>query len=309
MSYSTISSLGPTSTPPTLKKLIIFTTVVTLLAAMVQILLDRFNIAPGPIDFLSLSWTGMSNGYIWQPLSYLFIQDTSPNGISIFFLLTLGFNMYLLWILGTAIIEMKGKNQFLALYFTAGILAGLVAFGMMPLTGNYSRLAGNGPSILALLTVWSMAFAEAEMMLFFLIPIKAKWLVTGILAVVFLTTFSHWDLTNLCLYVAAVLAGYFYAALVWGWRSPFAFTKRFDAWLLQLGFRLRRYLPKGKGNQSPNKDKIIDIQTGKSLEKDDAFVDAMLAKISRHGEDSLTWSERRRLKQISEKKSKDSHKP
>jgi len=58
-------------------------------------------------------------------------------------------------------------------------------------------------------------------------------------------------------------------------------------------------MPKHKVEGKPN---VIDMNTGKPLDDDDAFVDAMLAKISKQGENSLSWSERRRLNLISERK-------
>ena len=53
-----------------------------------------------------------------------------------------------------------------------------------------------------------------------------------------------------------------------------------------------------------DESKIVDIKTGKTVLDDEAFIDEMLAKISRYGEKSLSWQERDRMRQISEKKMK-----
>lgn len=308
MSFTSRANWGPVTTPSTIKRLIIFTIVITLLSAAIQTIFDQFNVAPGPQDILSLSWQGMHRWFLWEPLSYLFIQESSPNGLTLSFIISLCFNMYIFWLLGSSLYDLVGKGPFLRLYFISGILAGLIALMMMPVTGNYTRLAGNTSALLAIFTAWSMAFSEAEILLFFLIPIKAKWLVGGVVGSVLLVTLSHWDLTTLCLYVSAICIGYFYAVMAWGWKCPFEFTRSFDGWLIALGMRLRRHLPhwisKGKPTAAKQKGQIIDIQTGKTVDSDDAFVDAMLAKISKHGESSLTWHERRRLNNIAERKSK-----
>ncbi len=313
MSYTTLSNWGPVVTPTTIRRLIIFTAIATLLSAAIQTIFNQFGLAPGPQELLSLSWQGLSRGYVWQPLTYLFIQASSTAGITFFYLLSLSFNMYMLWVLGTALIGLVGTAPFLRLYFIGGSVAGLIALPVMKLSGNYSLLAGNSAALLALLTAWSMAFAEAEVRLFFLIPVKVKWLVAGIIAVLTLTTFSQWDLADLALYLSAILFGYAYAAIAWGWRSPFPRMQRLDHWLTTLDMRYGSYLPgrSKKGNKAANnaaKASIIDIETGQTTESDNAFVDVMLAKISTHGESALSWSERRRLQQISERKLKDKNK-
>lgn len=309
MSYQTFSNWGPTATPSVVKRLILIIACVTLISAASQTIFEQFNLGAGPQDFLSLSLHGIRSGYIWQPLTYFFIQETLPYGLTLFYLLTLAFNLYLLWVLGSSLNELLERGSFLRFYLTCGIGAGLIALAFLALTGSPARLAGTAPVILSLLTAWSMAYAEAQVLLFFLIPFKAKYLVAAVLGVVLLMTFSHWDLPNLSLYISAILIGYFYAAMAWGWRSPFPITKNFDNWLITLGMRLRRRLPKSKGDgkvkTKSSEGKIIEIHTEKKPDSDDAFVDAMLAKISKHGESSLTWHERSRLQHISERKSRD----
>lgn len=315
MSYSTIPQFGPFRTPSTIKQLIIWTCIIALASAGIQSIFDQFNIFPGPQNLLSLSWWGLRNFFLWQPITYLFVQSSSSYGITFFFLISLFFNMYLLWILGTAIYELVGKWAFLRFYFFCGIAAGLVSLMIMPVTGQYSILAGATPALLAVMTAWSMAFPESEIMLFFLIPVKAKLIVAGLLGAIILVSLSHWDLPSLALYVCAILIGYAYAVIAWGWQSPFAITQRLDSTLSTIALRLRRYttLPhwlqrkKTLNNKpsAPAKSKVVDITTGKKLSDDDIFVDEMLAKISKNGERALSWSERHRMKQISERKMKE----
>lgn len=307
MAYATLPSVGPGVTSPIIKRLLIWTTVIALLSEAIQTLFNQFGLPYGPQDLLALSWWGISNGYVWQPITYLFTQSPIHNGITFSSLVSLFFNMYLLWVLGAHLVEVRGKGPFLRLYFISGALAGLISVLLMPVTGQYAVLAGATPSILALLTVWSMAFSETEILLFFLIPIKAKWMIASILGVVILMALSQWDISHFILDISAIFIGYLYAAIGWGWPSPFEFTHSMDSACASLGLRISRYLPKWakpKSTRTGN-PKIIDINTQTPLNNDEAFVDAMLAKISQKGEHALSWSERRRLNQIAERKMKN----
>lgn len=305
MNYTTLSSWGPEKTPTTIKYLVIFTGVIAILSAIMQAIFDQFNVFPGPQNILSLSWWGIQKGYLWQPLSYLFIQESS-GGLSIFFFISLIFNLYILWSIGSAIYQIIGKGPFLRLYLIGGLAAGILSVIAMVVSGQYGMLTGMGTALLILFTVWSMAFPETEILLFFLIPVKVKWIVAAIIGMMLLITLSHFDLPHFVLYLSAVLIGYGYSVMSQGWYSPFPFTQRFDIWLSRLAAKLSRWIPfkrKGKEMKTPEA-KIIDISTGEPTKDDEAFVDAMLAKISRKGEDSLTWSEKKRMQEISKKKMK-----
>lgn len=301
MRHATFSNLGPSMTPTVIKRLILWTTIITLLSAIFQTLLAEFKVFPGPQEILSLSWWGLENLFVWQLITYLFVQELPFGGITLFYFFSLFFNMYLLWIIGASLLELLGTWPFLRFYFASGVIAGICALLLMPLTGQYAFLAGPTPAIIALLVFWSMAFPETDIFLFFLIPIKAKWLVAIALGALLLMSFSRWDLPDFFLYLAAIFCGYGYATLVKGWHSPFSTTARLDAWLADFGLKLRRYFPYW-GKTDKRESKIVDFQTGAPVSDDDAFVDAMLSKISKYGEESLSRSERSRLQRISERK-------
>jgi hypothetical protein len=208
--------------------------------------------------------------------------------------------MYILWILGSAILDAVGTKSFLRLYFFSGIGAGILALATMYLTRRYSIVAGPFPSILATITVWSMLNPDANVLLFFLFPIRAKWLFAGILGSILLVNISQGDIVSLVLYFSGALLGYLYAVLAWDLKSPFAWTHRFDRFLASCAEKMRTGTAKAQeiGRQA----KILDIQTGKPIQDDESFVDAMLTKIAKKGEKSLTWRERHRLNSISARK-------
>jgi hypothetical protein len=287
------------------------------------------------MDWLSLSWWGMQRYMYWEPVTFLFTQHTGGSGINLFFLLTLFFNMYVLWVFGSHIYQRVGKNPFLRFYFISGILAGIIAFLLMPVTGQYGIISGATPSILAIMIVWTLMNPEAELLLFFLIPVKAKWLSLGIVGAIVLINLSNADLVSFTLFFSAALIGYFYGLVIWGLHSPFTVLHKFELAVLRFSSRIQKkagsLVPKRKAKKPTKKGTVVDVdftvvKPGKekfskekntivkpTVEKpvtdneDDRFIDSMLEKISKFGQHSLTWQERERMKEISEKRRKDNY--
>lgn len=305
MQYTASYGWGPGNTPQTISRLIIITAAISLLCAFTSNFFTYFGVT-SPQDFLSLSWHGLSQWYIWQPLSYLFVQSGGQFGITLSFLFTLCFNMYILWIMGASTFERVGKGPFLRFYFITGALTGILTLLLMPILGQYSTLAGISPVILAILMAWTMLHPDNDILLFFILPIKARWLLPAILLLLLLTNISQLNFIDLTFNLLGLLVGYIYAATVWELESPFAFTHFTDRLLTSLGRRLRRIFS-WLDHATPSteaKAEIIDFHTGKSVIDDDLFMDSVLDKISKHGERSLSWSERHRMRKISERKSR-----
>jgi membrane associated rhomboid family serine protease len=306
MSYTTYFQWGPGVTPKAIFHLILWTSVVTLCSAPLQVLFNQFGLGNGPLDYLGLSRWGIRNWYIWQPITYLFVQMIPPGGMTFFYLIALFFNMYILWVMGSALIELVGTKSFLHFYFFTGIAAGLLALGLMHLLGHDRLLAGPAAAILALVTAWTMIYPEVEMLLFFLIPIKAKWVMAGIVGAILFLALTQGEIAYLALYMAGVVLGYLYAVCAWKLQGPFPWLHPFDRRVAAISSWVSQKLPRWTRQASTKESKIIDFKTGQSVTNDDEFVDAMLTKISLHGEKSLTRSERHRLHQISQNKSKRS---
>lgn len=306
MTYTTTSHLGPENTPKPIFQLVLWTTIITIVSALIQSIFIQFSLGTGPQDLLSLSWWGIRNWYLWQPLTFLFVQTIPPEGITLFYLITLFFNMYILWIMGSTLLDIAGVKSFFTLYFLSGIIAGVMTLLFMPVVGRYTVLAGPTPSLLAIIMAWTMVHPKTEILLFFLIPIKAKWLMVGIIGVLLLMTLSQWNFIDFIFYSIGIIFGYLYAVIAWGLQGPFPFMNSFDKTVIALSSQISQKLPTwGKNKDQSISSKIIDISTGKDILSDDQFVDAMLTKISQKGERSLTRAEKERLKKISELKGRE----
>ncbi len=115
----------------------------------------------------------IEKGYIWQIFSYMFLHSTSG-----FF--HLFFNMYALLIFGVPIENEWGSKKFLIYYFICGAGAGVSIFLLNLATMNmgfYIPTIGASGAVFGLLLAFGILFPDAELLLFFVLPIKAKYLV------------------------------------------------------------------------------------------------------------------------------------
>jgi len=298
MTHTTQTRLGPEFTPKIIKNLIIITCFSSILFALLDIFITAVFNVPGPLSFLSLSWFGLNKFFLWQPFTYFFVYGVTGSGIGLSWMLGLAMNMYILWMMGTNILERVGEKPFLRFYLLSGVTAGIVAALLMPVIGTYAILTGPAPCILAILIAWVMLNPDSNLLLFFILPIKSRWLVAGIIGAILLTTLSSLDFIHLFFYMTGIAVGYIYSVTAWNLRSPFAFTHEFDRLLSTFGDRIYSMIPRSKNHSG----KIFDIKTGKSLDEENHFMDRMLDKISKHGKSSLTWLEKRRMEKISKKK-------
>jgi hypothetical protein len=298
--------LGPGSTPDVVKMLLVFTAI----AAIGVALLEAFSLSVlgwgSPYSLLALSADGIASGYLWQVLSYLFVYHGYGVGVSFSMLISLVFHLYMIWMLGSNLIERLGVKEFLKLYFGAGIIGGVLVAAAMLLTGNPSMISTPVSSILCLLTVWVLLNPDAEVLLFFIIPVQAKWLIAGIVGAILLVTLSQGATILLLSYLTAIGFAYIYACVSWGLSSSFAVLKPSEQWLARQGqvWRQGRQEKENKMRAVYSKAKVVDINTGEAnLDEDELFMDVMLEKISRLGENSLSWREKRRMQKISQTKS------
>ncbi len=134
-----------------------------------------YFIAPGILSYLSLEPYYILRGQIWRLVSWIFI----PSDVSIFALIMLLFYYQI----GTQLEYYWGTFKF-NLYMFGGLfftdVAALILYGIMyaiyhtaiPMSGLFSTSYIN----LSLFLAFAVCFPEMEVRLYFLIPIKMKWL-------------------------------------------------------------------------------------------------------------------------------------
>jgi len=292
--------MGFSSAPKIVKTTILATLFLTFFSLMSNAFFTKVLGIPGPQQLLSLSLWGIHHFCLWQFVSYLFVQPVAA-GISFGLLLQVFFDLYLLWVIGTSLLHLKGAKHFLWLYLGGGFFVGLVSYLCQLTLGISVPFAGATPAIYILLISWSFLFPTASLMLFMMIPMRAKYLVFGLIGVNLFLDFSNGNFFGFFITAASLLFGYLYAVLAWEMVSPFPRLHKLENKLIHLKRRLLAPFAK-KPHEIAGK--IYDFQTGEVIVQEEDFVNQCLDKISRYGKQSLTLRERWKLYLISRRKSR-----
>jgi membrane associated rhomboid family serine protease len=108
---------------------------------------------------------------VWQLVTYMFLHD--PHGFS-----HILWNMLTLWLIGCDLERDWGTRYFLKYYFLCGVGAGICVVVANLLFGSVdARTIGSSGALFGLLLAYGILYSDRIMLLAFLFPIKAKYLV------------------------------------------------------------------------------------------------------------------------------------
>lgn len=94
------------------------------------------------------------------------------------------FNMLNLWMFGRILENVWGPKKFLLFYFICGVVAAITHLLVQYLTGDFSFAVGASGAVMGVMVGFAVLFPNTELMIMFLpIPIKAKWLILGLIAI------------------------------------------------------------------------------------------------------------------------------
>ncbi|HHS49999.1 MAG TPA: rhomboid family intramembrane serine protease [candidate division Zixibacteria bacterium] len=186
---------------------------------------------------------------IYQLVSYMFLHGSF---IHIFF------NLFVLYMFGRELESIWGTGKFLAYYFFSGVGAGVIT----ALMTDYPVVGASG-AIYGLLLAYGLTFPNRRLLLWFIIPLKAKYAVILFGAIeFFLSMTGAQDGIAHLTHLGGMIFGGLLMAI---WRMKGAQTqKRKDSYLDELG---------GGAISPGNVDRILD-------------------KVLREGPESLTDDER-----------------
>ena len=127
-------------------------------------LLDLFSTGGYPIatSLLSFSSDAILHGQIWRIITFVFVPATSRN------IFLFAITLYFYYFIGNALEREWGSNKFTIFYFFGILLNILVGF----LVGTASMYYVNMSMFFAFATL----YPNLQFLLFFIIPVKAKWL-------------------------------------------------------------------------------------------------------------------------------------
>ena len=140
---------------------------------------------------------------LWQLVTYLFLHGSVSH---------LLFNMLALWMFGVPLERTWGTRRFLKYYFLCGIGAGLCDVALHAATGNWNtRTIGASGAIFGLLMAFGVLFPNQTVLMDFLFPIKAKYMVMIYGAVALYASFqsSNDGVSNIA-HLGGMIFGYIY---------------------------------------------------------------------------------------------------
>ncbi|HOS40827.1 MAG TPA: rhomboid family intramembrane serine protease [Spirochaetota bacterium] len=261
---------------PTVKALMIVNGAVFLLQTIAGWL------SPGMIEaYFGINHVGLIHQFmLWQPFTYMFLHG------GFFHIL---FNLLALWMFGGDLEERWGKALFLRYYIFSGIGAGLFIALMnyfVFITYNASPVTiGASGAIYAILLAYGLTWPDREVLLYFIIPIKMKYLVLIFGGIEFFGTLAsaRGDGSGVSHigHLGGLISGFIF--IMWklhGPRSATTSAQRSEGVIASF-FKKERL---------KKKQKEIDTRI-----KAKAVIDRLLEKIAREGMGSLTPAERKEL--------------
>jgi membrane associated rhomboid family serine protease len=222
------------------------------------------------------------SGEVWRLLTSVFLHDPrSP--------FHLFFNMLVLYWAGSRLEDRYGGREFLLFYLAAGLFAGTVRFlvqtaGLAP----PAPALGASGAVTAALVLYAFHYPRQQVLLFFVIPMPV-WLVVVL----------YVGLDTLGAFGGAGRDGIGYVAHLGG--------ALFGLLYYQTGIRIASILPDRRPARRPPPPRLrvvpadppdpadrdeTPVAAAPAEEGFDARVDAVLAKVSKYGQESLTAEER-----------------
>ena len=213
---------------------------------------------------------------IWQPFTYLFFHG------GIWHVLI---NMFVLWMFGSELERLWGKNHFLKFYFVTGVGSGLLT--MLFSLQSITPIVGASGAVYGVLLAYGLTYPNRQIYLYGIIPIKSIWFVIGIGMIAFMSSFNNISEVSHITHLSGMLIGYLMLKRPVEWSSLwFSIRKR------TLEYRVVQEEKKATHRQKIEKD-----------------IDIILDKINREGFDSLSQKEQDSLykgsRSLSRHKKKD----
>ena len=210
----------------------------------------------------------VENFHVWQIVTYMFLHGSFMH---------LLFNMLMLWLFGSTIESVWGGRQFLRFYLFCGI--GGAVFAMI-FSYNTGVIGASG-AVFGLYVAYAVMFPDSYIYLWFMVPVKAKYLVAG-LAIFQLIS----GLTG--------PSGISYVAHLGGMATGLIFFRR------ELVQRMR-FKAGAQRWKSAMKERRQE-QDQQQERQDTDNIDSILDKISAKGYDNLSTTEKRILENYSRKR-------
>lgn len=286
------------STGGVVKKIVIATAAVFLLQLLTQNKSGNLVTAWLGVDYTAIT----GSGQVWRLLTYALCHSTHDP-------LHIIFNLYLLWMLGREVEELYGSKEF-AWFYGVSAVFGAICYLMVGMVLAYTskrgigQMTGASGAVIACLVLYALHYPRRKVYVWGVIAVEMRWLVGVAVALDLYPLIAELfnrkvvDITGANVAHACHLGG-----ALFGW---FYFKRQIRLSNIIKGGFLGVAKKKIKARQSdlklfapadskPAENKPRPSTPSVSGEQ----VDALLAKISEQGEESLTDREREILKEAS----------
>jgi membrane associated rhomboid family serine protease len=227
-----------------------------------QPLLAALSLDPG---FFQHPWQ------IWRLLTYGFLHDTENIGHILF-------NMFGLWFFGREVEGIYGRTEFLRIYLTTILAAGLAWLLVTAATQGSGPLIGASGGVIGIMALWVCHFPRRVIYIWGVLPMPA-WALGGLYVFFDIVGLGRHDNVAHVAHLAGAGFGFIYFRT--GWNLGRLVPHRWSLSALKIRPRLRIHQP-----TADERDLTSEV-------------DRILEKISREGEASLSKQERAVLERAS----------
>lgn len=284
--------------PPVIKNLLIINGIVFFISIIAQnivvggVLLD--NILTRYFALIPLG-SPYGNFYPWQLITYQFMHG---GFMHIFF------NMLMLWMFGMEIENLMGSRKFLVFYLSAGIGGGIV---QLILGSGAGPVIGASGSVFGVMVAFAMYFPDRLVYIYFLLPVKAKYLIAFMMVIEFLSVGDASLIAHL-VHLGGAVVGFTFVML--DRRHNYNFDKFFDKFKSKTTYTDRNSFKKKSssfsfGKKDAEEAEFYEIKNSQHNNEDEVnqeVIDKILDKISQSGYQNLTEKEKKILFDASKRK-------
>lgn len=262
--------------PPVIRTIIAINVIVFFLMIFAgQSIVNIFGFDPDPFTALTQPW---------RIITYMFVHGGAFHLI---------FNMLWLWWMGRMVEETIGPRSFSVIYFGAGIGGALLQIALSSIFGSNIVIGASG-AVLGTLVAFAYLFPTTPIMLLFLPPIEARFLVAGLVALDVLFIGAGDNVARL-VHLGGAGTGYLLVKMHYDGYDLSALIRPIEQM-----FKGKRPKSKKKKRQK-NKDMYAVSDVEIMEEKDADELDEILEKISKKGYDGLTKEEKQKLFELSKR--------
>jgi membrane associated rhomboid family serine protease len=250
----------------------------------------RQAVFDGPItSAFILNVSDVFHGEVWRLLTYAFLHDGIWHIV---------FNMLFLYWFGKDMEDIYGSREFLAFYLTAAFLGG-VAYSLEALVRNRMDIPCLGASgaVTAVMVLFALHYPRNVIYLFMILPVPI-WLFVAFQVLQDTLTFLSREETRtaVVVHLAGAAFGFLYYKNQW---RVLNLVPNFRGW------QRERARPKLRVYREEEATAPVSVAAPTSASADvdeqlEAKLDAVLEKVARFGQASLTESERQILFRASE---------